>query len=296
MPRRATVYEVLIASPNDVSEERNLLAEVIANWNSAHSFSRGILLRSLRWELDATPAADGHPQDIINHQIVDRADLVLGVFGLRLGNPTRLAASGTAEEIERLRAAGKPVLLYFSEKMIPIHHDAAQLKAREKYRRSLQKNALYWTYKDLSDLRNAVTNHLASTINKLVEQNVWRITYPEDGASVPRVVEVEGTTDLLLLPHQSVWLVVETYDGPLYPQERVSLNQLDWEAKVTIGTKELSRVEGQMFTIHLVQVGPQSDYDFEKYIRGESHHPDAFGKHWPPDTKRLHKIEVFRRY
>jgi hypothetical protein len=51
-----------------------------------------------------------------------------------------------------------------------------------------------------------------------------------------------------------------------------------------------------MFTIHLVQVGPQSDYDFEKYIRGESHHPDAFGKHWPPDTKRLHKIEVFRRY
>lgn len=296
MPRRAAVYEVLIGSPSDVPDERTLLTEVVAGWNSAHSFSRGIVLRPLRWELDAVPLVQGPPQDVINREIVDRADLLLSVFGPRLGTPTKSAASGTAEEIERFRSSGKPVLLYFSEKTIPMHHDAAQLRAREKYRKSLEHNSLYWTYRDLPQLRNDATIHLATVVNKLAEKNAWRITYPENGASVPRVVNVRGSSDPLLVPHQSIWLVVEIDSGVLYPQGRVNLNRLDWDGNVTIGTHDLARVEGQTFIIHVVQVGPQSDYDFEKYVRGESNHSDAFGKHWPPDTNRLHCVDVVRRY
>jgi hypothetical protein len=34
MPRNSIAYEILIASPCDVAWERNIVAEVLADWNS----------------------------------------------------------------------------------------------------------------------------------------------------------------------------------------------------------------------------------------------------------------------
>jgi hypothetical protein len=87
MPRNSTVYEVL-ASPSDVLTERIILTEVIEDWNSANSRARGISLQALRWELDSVPATGARTQAIINKQLVKDADIVLAVFGARLGTPT----------------------------------------------------------------------------------------------------------------------------------------------------------------------------------------------------------------
>jgi hypothetical protein len=96
----------------------------------------GVLLQPLMWERDATPEA-GAPQAVINRQLVDKADILIGLFWTRLGTPTTEAESGTVEEIERMIAADKPVLLYFSRlPVVPESIDVGEysrfIEAREK--------------------------------------------------------------------------------------------------------------------------------------------------------------------
>ena len=117
MTYQATVVRVLIASPGDTVNERQVLREVIGDWNGLNG-ELGVHLQPLMWELDGTPELGDRPQGIINRQLVDKADMAIGVFWTHLGTPTGVAESGTVEEIERMTAAEKPVLLYFSRKPV----------------------------------------------------------------------------------------------------------------------------------------------------------------------------------
>ena len=96
MPRNSIVYEVLIVSPNDVAPERDIVAEVIADWNSAHARATGIVLQARRWKLDVVPQMGGRPQALINKQLVEDADILIGVFASRLGTPRERQCTGAA--------------------------------------------------------------------------------------------------------------------------------------------------------------------------------------------------------
>ena len=109
------VYRILIASPSDVEEEREIAVRVIQEWNDLYSYSRKVTLLPLRWETHTAPEYGTRPQEVINRTIVDQCDLLVGVFWTRLGSPTGEADSGTLEEIARVGDAGKPVMLYFSK-------------------------------------------------------------------------------------------------------------------------------------------------------------------------------------
>jgi Domain of unknown function (DUF4062) len=110
MTFQANVFRVLIASPSDVQAERELIVRVIQEWNDANAVERQVALLPVRWETHTTPEL-GRPQEIINRQIVDSCDLLIGVFWTRIGSPTDEAESGTLEEIERVASQGKLVLL-----------------------------------------------------------------------------------------------------------------------------------------------------------------------------------------
>lgn len=168
MPRQSTIFEILIASPSDVVDERRVLAEVSEDWNSANSRARGISLQPLRWELDAVPTQGGRPQEILNKQLVENADILMAVFWSRLGTPTGQALSGTVEEIEHFRRSGKPVLLYFCEAAIPHDHDPEQFRHLNEYRRTLEGRGLYQTFRSGEDLRRRATRDLARTIYDLI--------------------------------------------------------------------------------------------------------------------------------
>lgn len=114
MPHQATVYNVMIASPSDVSEARDKVRQAIGRWNSVHSRAQNIVLLPIDWEADSTPETGEHPQDIINRQLLEESDLLVGLFWTRLGTPTDNYVSGSAEEIDRHVHAGKPAMLYFS--------------------------------------------------------------------------------------------------------------------------------------------------------------------------------------
>jgi hypothetical protein len=113
MSYQAEVYKVLIASPSDVQRERDMIRDVIYNWNYAHSEDRQLVLIPVGWETHSAPAMGIHPQEILNKQMKD-CDLLIAVFWTRLGSPTSSSASGTVEEIERRIEKGKPAMIYFS--------------------------------------------------------------------------------------------------------------------------------------------------------------------------------------
>jgi hypothetical protein len=98
-------------------------------------------LQPVRWETDAVPEQGDRPQGIINKQIVDRADVLIGAFWTRLGTETDIAASGTAEEINRFIDANKPVALYFSTQPVKLDSvDLEQYKRLQDFKRELGKS------------------------------------------------------------------------------------------------------------------------------------------------------------
>jgi hypothetical protein len=291
--RLATVYEVLIASTSDVQLEREILAQTVADWNSVHSKALGIILQALRWEFDAVPSVGEDPQSIITAEIVDKADILMGVFWMRLGTRTKKSPSGTAEEIEHFRATGKDVLLYFSQARLPFDHDPEQLRLLKSYKETLGKNALLWNFRDENQLRTDAGKHLASIVNKLSRRNAWTIARPIEGASVPARVSVSGAVGGLPFNNRA-WLAVELESGHIYPQCRIRSQDVVYNESVRIGIFESGKSKGQKFLIKLVCAGLESDYEFYKYIKGESLQKDWLYRYWPNDTKVMDTVSVVR--
>jgi hypothetical protein len=167
----ATVIRILIASPGDVTKERDVVSECIHAWNAAHFGTTGIMLQAVRWETHTFPESGDRPQALINRQIVEAGDCLIGLFGLRIGTPTGDALSGTIEEIEMFRKAGKHVSLYFSSADVPRSADRDQLAALEAYQRERQKDTLYFEFADPEKLRQLVTQHLPGIVNTVVKQS-----------------------------------------------------------------------------------------------------------------------------
>lgn len=167
MARIATVYEVLIASPNDV-EERDGIRAAVYDWNAAHSRYFGAILLPVMWEHNAAPEMGDRPQAIISRQIVADADILVGVFWTRLGTPTGKADSGTAEEIEEFVQAGKRVMLYFCERQPKLESiDTQQLEAVRAYQAECESKGICWRYQSPADLFRQLSSHLMQAVRVL---------------------------------------------------------------------------------------------------------------------------------
>jgi hypothetical protein len=166
----ARVLNILIASPSDVGEERQVVEKAIHDWNATHFSNLGIMLHPVKWESHAYPASGDRPQAIINKQIVESGDILIAIFGYKLGTPTGAAQSGTIEEIEEFRKAGKYVALYFSTANVPRNADRTQLEALESYKKDRQRDTLYFEFENAPSLRDHLTRHLPKIVHEVCEK------------------------------------------------------------------------------------------------------------------------------
>lgn len=60
----ANVYNVMLASPSDVDEERQVARDIIWEWNYLHSQDKRIVLLPLGWETHSSPLLGDRPQGI----------------------------------------------------------------------------------------------------------------------------------------------------------------------------------------------------------------------------------------
>jgi hypothetical protein len=168
VPQQGLIYRVLVSSPSDCQQERKIVAEAIHYWNAVNSREISAILEPVLWETHATPEFGDRPQALLNKQIVDSCDVLVGTFWTRLGTNTGEATSGTVEEIDRFRKAGKPVLLYFS--LVPValgSYDEEQYKGLTEYRSQLKREGLIFTYDTLASLREQLIRHLSKTMAQI---------------------------------------------------------------------------------------------------------------------------------
>jgi hypothetical protein len=169
MPQQATLFRILVASPSDCIHERRIIPEVIRDWNAVNSHPFAAILEPVMWETHTRPELGDRPQALVNRQIVDDCDILVATFWTRLGSPTGEAPSGTVEEIDRFRAATKPVMLYFSSvPVVPDSIDHVQYEALVRYREDSKGQGLVFSYDSEADFRGQFQRHLASQMTEVL--------------------------------------------------------------------------------------------------------------------------------
>ena len=167
MSYSAVVYKVMIASPRDVAAERNIVRDVLSEWNVVNADIRKQVLLPVGWETHSVPEMGDRPQAIINKQILHDCDLLVGVFWTRIGTATGDYESGTVEEIEEHIKAGRPTMLYFSSApVIPDSVDPDQYRRLKEFRQSCQSRGLYEPYSDVQDFRQKFYRQLQLKLNR----------------------------------------------------------------------------------------------------------------------------------
>jgi hypothetical protein len=175
MPVEAKVYRVLIASPRDVAEERDIIRNQIYQWNAIHTADMKMVLMPVGWETDATPSLEERGQAVINRQLVDTCDLLIGIFWTRLGTPTPEAESGTVEEIERANNEGKRCIVYFSDREVSLSKtDQKQYRRLQKYKEALQAKGLTDNYNSLDKFKDKVFRHITFAVLEIAREDKER--------------------------------------------------------------------------------------------------------------------------
>ncbi len=191
MPFKAEVYRVLIASPSDLPEERQVATDAINEWNALHSLAESVVLLPVKWETHATPRMGVRPQGAINDELVATCDILVGMFWTRFGTNTGIAESGTVEEIDQFVAASKPALLYFSHRPIdPNTINVRQQRKLQAFKAATYKKALTGGFEDLNDLRQTLMRDLLNQVRKMKPANAARIDRIERAQKITELIVV----------------------------------------------------------------------------------------------------------
>lgn len=198
MSYTAKVFNVMIASPGDVASERSIIRDVIYEWNAVHSLSRNIVLLPIGWESHSSPEMGASAQEIINNQVLDKCDLLVGVFWTRIGSATTEYASGTVEEIEKHIKSGKPAMLYFSSQPVAMDSvDLEQVQSLKSFKSSCQSRGLYEGYDSHADFKQKFFRHLQIKVNEhpLFEpyEGLQYLTVTESDVSLPQMTNEART-------------------------------------------------------------------------------------------------------
>ena len=80
-------YRLILASPNDVSEERRIVRDLVDEINELYLREKRVILQMYSWETNSYPGfyVEG-PQGLIDEVLrIEEADIFVGIFWKRFG-------------------------------------------------------------------------------------------------------------------------------------------------------------------------------------------------------------------
>lgn len=166
MAYQATILNVMIASPSDVAEERQLVRDAIYEWNAIHSKQFGVMLNPVGWETHVAPEMGSRPQEIINKRILNNSDILLAIFWTRLGTETGEYVSGTVEEISKHINSQKLTSIYICDKPIPPSQITEQYQKLQVQIKEWMPSGVLDFYNDLSSFKQKIKDHLSLHIQQ----------------------------------------------------------------------------------------------------------------------------------
>lgn len=165
MPRKnVTAYDLLISCPGDVSKYVDVVRECIESFNITIGRLNSAEIVGQHWSTSSFSQSGDRPQEILNKQFVRDCDAAVAIFWTRFGNPTDKYGSGTEEEIEEMRLAGKQVFTYFVTESVDLNKvDLEQYKKVQDFKAKYEgeeKYGTYFTVGNVEELRKLFSNHL----------------------------------------------------------------------------------------------------------------------------------------
>lgn len=177
MPEIISKYKIFLASPSDLSEERESIKQVIEELNLTFGNQNNIVLELQKWETNSAPAIGLESvQNIINNDIPSY-DLFIGLLWMKFGTPTKDYGSGTEEEFNiahqrfLLHNNSVQILLYFKNSSPQSLSDInpEQLTKIREFKSSLgEKNVLYWEFNLKDELERFLRIHIPKRIQNLI--------------------------------------------------------------------------------------------------------------------------------
>jgi hypothetical protein len=180
--------QILIASPSDLTTERELLLNSLETKFRREGFEekcgKRIIVRG--WEELASQS--GYGQDIINEQVLKQVDIVLAVFKHKLGTPTvdpktssKREESGTAEEllfaINNSSTNAPPLgMAYFFSEAPSMSFDSVDFekafdewKRLKKFKQDIKHKILYKEYSSSDKLLTQACFDISDNIKRLFD-------------------------------------------------------------------------------------------------------------------------------
>jgi hypothetical protein len=171
VPFSAQIYPLLISSPSDVADDVSSVADAVLRWNAIYGKEFGASVLPLHWSSHAAAEYGVRPQETLNKQLVEQADIVIALFWHRLGTDTGEAVSGTVEEIEKAHARGAHVAVLRCRRDIPAEDlDGGQMDRLDEYLSTIQDRALVLEYRDENGLREKVEAVLTRVVSTAATQ------------------------------------------------------------------------------------------------------------------------------
>jgi hypothetical protein len=171
MSKKISFVKLAFCAPEDVSDELKIARDIVDEWNVNHGEHRELFVKLVNWKSDSRPGA-GRPQEVINHDVIDDADILIGIFWTRFGSPTGMAESGTEEEIRLAIKNKRKVLVYFSNRPTSFAVIASQIGKIERFKKEYKDQGLYWQYGSIETFTTDLRRHLAKYLNEWPQQPV----------------------------------------------------------------------------------------------------------------------------
>ncbi|HJU56594.1 MAG TPA: TIR domain-containing protein [Pyrinomonadaceae bacterium] len=168
-----TKLRIFIASPGELSEERNLVSYIVEEMRWIASQLLNVELEAVRYETHGWPGFGADAQDVINNEIdLQTINIFIGMMWRRFGTPTNRADSGTEEEFEKAYQCYKDftrphIMLYFRQtpfymdKLEEIRQYTKVIEFRDKVEKL---GAFIWKYDEVSQFERDVRQHLTKEI------------------------------------------------------------------------------------------------------------------------------------
>ena len=173
--RTITHLNIVVVSPSDVTEERNIVEKVVEELNLDVALDRSLRLDVVRWETDTYPGFHpSGPQGLIDPILrIDESDIVIGIFWKHFGTATAGAESGTEHEFEMAYQSWKKqdrhqILFYFNQKpYTPRNAEEAEQTAKVfRFKEKYPKEGLWFDYNGVKDFEQKLRRHLRNYIRK----------------------------------------------------------------------------------------------------------------------------------
>lgn len=278
MPFDGKIFRILVASPSDVGEERNVIPEIVNEWNAMNAFTTKVILMPVKWETHAAPLLGDRPQAIINQQLVKDCDLLVGVFWTRIGTNTGVAISGTAEEIEQFVSLNKPSMLYFSQSPVdPDRIDLTQFTILRTFKENMRLKGLTETYINIPDFRQKFLRQLSINVSNIIN------SLPDKPAEKVQAVEAVSVTKKVIpvtvkpVQQETSDLTPNMVDEYLIKAVQVVADSTGWAGIAAIGLylKTYTPVDYRKFGFDKLKAFLKSRKIFE--VKEEKKSPSAKG-------------------